>query len=102
MVEIAEELVEAVHGRQQFVSIADMILAELSGGVAEILEQAADGRIELAHSHRRAGKAYLGQSGANAVLAGQECCAPGGAGLFAVIVQELDAFAADAIDVGVS
>ena len=37
MVEIAEELVEAVHGRQRLVAVADMVLAELSGGVAEIL-----------------------------------------------------------------
>ena len=98
MVEIAEELVEAVHGRQRLVAVADMVLAELPGGVAEILEQAADRGIELAHAHRRAGEAHLGQAGANAVLAGQERRAAGGARLLAVIVLELEALAGDAID----
>src|SRR6476620_2511776 len=37
MVEIAEELVEAVHGRQRLVAVADMVLAELPGGVTEVL-----------------------------------------------------------------
>ena len=76
MIEIAEELVEAVHGRQRLVSITDMILAELPRGVAEVLEQAADRRIELAHAHRRAGKADLGQSGANTMLTGEKRARP--------------------------
>ena len=45
------------------------------------------------------GKPDLGQPGANAVLAGEERRAAGGARLLAVIVQELDALAADAVDV---
>ena len=99
MVEVAEELVEAVHGRQRLVAVADVVLAELAGGVAEVLEQAADRGIELAHAHRRAGEAHLGESGADAVLAGEERRAARGARLLAVVVQELDALAADAVDV---
>ena len=76
-----------------------MVLAELSGGIAEILEQTADRGIQLAHAHRRAGEADLGQAGANAVLAGEEGRAARGARLLAVIVQEFDALAADAVDV---
>ena len=34
MVEIAEELVEAVHRRQELVLVAEMVLAELPGGIA--------------------------------------------------------------------
>ena len=34
MVEIAEEFVEAVHGRQEFVAVAEMVLAELAGRIA--------------------------------------------------------------------
>ena len=98
MIEIAEELVEAVHGRQRLVAITDMVFAELSGGVAQILEQAANGRIELAHSHRCAGKAYLGKAAANAVLPRQKRRAARGARLLAVIVKELDPFSADTID----
>src|SRR4051812_5134231 len=100
MVEIAEELVEAVHGRQRFVAVADVVLAKLSGAIAEIFEQAADRGIELAHAHWCTGKAHLGKAAANAVLAGQERGATGGAGLLAVVMQELDPLAPDAVDVG--
>ena len=34
VVEVAEELVEAVHGRQELVAVAEVVLAELPGGVA--------------------------------------------------------------------
>ena len=100
VIEVAEELIEAVDGRQRLVAIADVVLAELAGGVAEVLQQAADGGIELAHAHRRAGEADLGEPGANAVLAGEERRAAGGAGLLAVVVEEADALFGDAVDVG--
>src|ERR1700722_11488434 len=99
MIKIAEELVEAVHGRQRLVAIADMVLAELPCRIAEVLEQATDRGIELAHAHGGAGKADLGEAGSNAVLAGQEGCATRRTRLLAVIMLELDALAADAIDV---
>ena len=38
VVEVAEELVEAVHGRQILVQIAEVVLAELAGRVAKRLE----------------------------------------------------------------
>ena len=100
VIEVAEELIEAVHGRQRLVAIADVVLAELAGGVAEVLHHAADRGIELAHAHRRAGEAHLGEAGADAMLAGQERGATCRARLLAVVVQELDALAADAVDVG--
>jgi hypothetical protein len=34
VMEIAEELIEAVHGRQMLVAVAKVVLAELAGGVA--------------------------------------------------------------------
>ena len=45
MVEIAEELVEAVQRRQELVLVAEMVLAELPGGIAERLEQRRDGGV---------------------------------------------------------
>ena len=39
VIEIAEELVEAVDRRQKLVAVAEVVLAELAGGVAERLEQ---------------------------------------------------------------
>ena len=88
VVEVAEELVEAVDRRQRLVAVADVVLAELPRGVAETLEQAADRRIELAHAHRRAGEADFRQPGADAVLTGEKRRAAGGAALLAVVVQE--------------
>ena len=71
VIEVAEELVEAVHGRQVFIPIAEMVLAELAGGVAERLQQFGDGRVFLLQADGGAGHADLGQAGADRVLAGR-------------------------------
>src|SRR5262249_50690865 len=100
MVEIAEELVEAIHGRQRVVAVADVILAKLPGRVTELLEQAADRRITLAHSHRSPGKSNLRQSGPDSMLPGQERRSTCGAGLLAIVMQESDPLAGDPVDIG--
>ena len=48
VIEVAEELVEAVHRRQELVQVAEVVLAELAGGVAHALERGGDG-----HGFRR-------------------------------------------------
>ena len=100
VIEIAEKFVEPVHGRQKFVAIAEMVLAELAGGVAERLQQFRDGRIFRLQSDRGAGHADFGQAGADRVLTGDEACAAGGAALLAVPIGEGRAFLRDAVDVG--
>ena len=45
VIQVAVELVEPVHGRQVLVQVAEVVLAELSGGVTERLEQFGDGRV---------------------------------------------------------
>ena len=45
VIEVAEELVEAVHGRQVLVQVAEVVLAELPGGVALRLQQLGDRRV---------------------------------------------------------
>jgi hypothetical protein len=42
VIEVAEELVEAVHRRQESIQIAEVVLAELASRVAEWLEQLRD------------------------------------------------------------
>ena len=42
VIEIAEKLVEAMHGWQIVVTVAEVILTELSGDIAEWLEQLSD------------------------------------------------------------
>ena len=67
MVEIAPELLEAVRRRQRVGVVAQMVLAELAGGVAEIVQ-------ELGH-RRRAGPQVA--SGCPAAAAGSCPCAAG-------------------------
>ena len=59
VVEVAEELVEAVHGGQVLVAVAEVVLAELSGRVALRLESVGDGRILVLQAQRRAWQARL-------------------------------------------
>ena len=69
MVEVAEELVEAVHRRQEFVAVAEMVLAELAGGVAERLERFRDAHVFGVQADRRrpAGRPWSGQCGSATV-----------------------------------
>ena len=100
VVEVAEELVEAVVGRQHLVAVAEMVLAELAGDIAERLEQRGDRRVLDLHALRRARQADLGEAGADRRLAGDEGGAAGGAALLAVPVGEQRALLGDAVDVG--
>ena len=40
VIEVAEEFIEPMHGGQKLVQIAEMVLAELAGGVAHRLQYA--------------------------------------------------------------
>ena len=100
VIEVAEELVEAVHRRQVLVAIAEVVLAELAGGVAEVLQDLRDRRVLGFEAQRRAGHADLGEAGADRLLAGDEGGTAGGAALLAVEVGEHRAFPGDAVDVG--
>jgi hypothetical protein len=77
-----------------------VILAKLAGGIAERLEHFGDGRIFRLEAKRGAGHAYLGEAGAERVLAGDEGGASGGTALLAVVIGEACTFVADAVDVG--
>ena len=99
VVEVAEELVEAVDRRQELVAVAEMVLAELAGRVALRLEQLGERRVLLGQPFLGARQADLEKPGAEAGLAGDEGGAPGGAGLLRVMVGEDRAFLGDAVDV---
>jgi hypothetical protein len=72
VVEITEEFVEAVHGGQKFVAVAQMVLAELAGGVALLLQQFRDGRVSRLQPNLDTGNSDLGKAGAERRLAGDE------------------------------
>ena len=76
VVEVAEELVEAVRGRQELVAVTEVVLAELPGGVAQGLQRRGDGRVLGAEPDVGAGHADLRQARAVRVLAGDERRAP--------------------------
>ena len=99
VVEVAEELVEPVHGRQVLVPVAEVVLAELPGGVAERLQQLRDRRIAVLQPDRGGRHADLGEPGAQRRLAGDERRSPRRAALLGVVVDEHHAFAGDAVDV---
>ena len=64
VVEVAEELVEAVHRRQILVAVAQVVLAELPGRVAQRLEQLRDRRVLRLQAESAPGHADFGEAGA--------------------------------------
>ena len=79
MIKVSKKFVETVYSGQIFVPIAYVILTELARGVTEVLKQAANRRIKLAHAHGRSWVTYLRESAPDDVLAGKESRAAGGA-----------------------
>jgi hypothetical protein len=99
VIEVAEELVEAVIRRQMLVKVAQMVLAELPGGIALLFQKRGDGDVLFLHALRRARHAHLAEAGAKRRLPGDEGRPAGGAGLLAVIVGEHDPFVRDPVDI---
>ena len=52
MIEVAEKLVETVGRRQELVQVAQVVLAELTGGVTERFEQLGNGRVFCLKAYR--------------------------------------------------
>ena len=100
VIEVAEELVEAVHGRQELVAVAEVVLAELAGHVALGFEQFGERRVLVREALLRRRQPDLEQAGADRALASDEGGAAGGTGLLRVIVGEDRAFVGDPVDVG--
>src|SRR5690349_16348089 len=100
MIEVAEKLVETVHGRKKLILVPKMVLAELAGRVTEWFQQLCNSWIFRPKPDIGSRHPDLGQAGANRVLAGDEGSAAGGAALLAVIVGEGRPFVANAVDVG--
>ena len=100
VVEVAEELVEAVDRGQELVAVTQVVLAELAGDVTQGLEKVGDRRILGLQTEVGAGQAYLGEAGADGRLAGDERGPARGATLLSVPVGEHRTFLSEAIDVG--
>src|SRR5262245_56150594 len=77
-----------------------MILAELSGGVAQRFERLGNGDVALLQANGGAWNADLGETGAQTGLAGDERRSTGGATILRIVVGEQHAFLGDAINIG--
>ena len=99
VVEVAEELVEAVHRRQELVQVAEVVLAELPGGVALRLQRGGDGDGLGRHADVGAGLADGGHAGADRQLAGDEVGAARGAARLGVVVGEHHALGGQLVEV---
>ena len=99
VVEVAVELVEAVDRGQKFVAVAQVVLAELAGGVAVRLEQLGDRRVLLLEARAESRACRPWSARCEAVLAGDERRAAGRAALLGVVVGEDHPFLGDAVDV---
>src|SRR5262245_34398691 len=99
VVEVAKELVEAMLRRQVLVAVAEVILAELAGGIAEGFEQFGNSGIFRTHAHGSAWQSDLTQTRAEYALAHNERRTAGGTALLGVVVGENHALVSDAVDI---
>ena len=99
VIEVAEELVEAVHGRQVLVQIAQVVLAELSGGVAQRLQHGGDRHRLVGHADIGAGLADGRQARAYGQFAGDKVRAARRAARLGVVVGEQHAFGGQLVEV---
>src|SRR5436190_16576585 len=92
VIQVAEELVEAVNGRQEFVKITQMVFAKLTSGVALRFKSGGNGASLGRKTRLGPSLTYCRHSGANWQLASDKVRAPGGTARFGVIIGEEHAF----------
>ena len=100
VIEVAEKFIEAVHGRQIFVEVAEMVLAELPGSVAERFEHGGERHRLLREADVRTGLTDCRETGAHRKFAGDEIGAAGGAACFGVVVGKPHAFGRKSVEIG--
>ena len=100
MIEVAPVFLEAVCRRQRRRVVAQVVLAELAGGVAEITQEPCKRRGAGLQIGRAAGQLWRDHTGTHRIHAGEEGIAAGRAALHRHIVHEHCAFMPDAVDVG--
>jgi len=86
--------------RQRLGMIAQMVLAKLAGGVAEIKQEPGERRSPLAQIGRAAWQLRRDHASAQRIHAGEEGVATGCAALHRHIIHEHRTFMPDAVDVG--
>src|SRR5690349_7214444 len=88
MVQIAEEFIEAVQGRQILVQITEMVFAELASGVALRLKCSGKGCRLIRHTHIRACLPHRRKTSAQGNLTSDETRPARGATCLRIVVRE--------------
>jgi hypothetical protein len=99
VIEIAEELVEAVQRRQKLVEVAEVVLAELRGGIALSLERGRKRAGLRGHADVGARLADRRQAGAQGDLAGDEARPSRRAAGLGIIIREQHALRGELVEV---
>src|SRR6185437_12109439 len=99
VVQVTKELVEAVHRWQIFVEIAEMVLAELPGSIALLLQRGGERRGLVRYANVGPGLADGCQPGADRQFAGNEVRTTRRAACFGIIVSEHHAFGRQLVEV---
>ena len=92
VIEIAPVLLEAVRGRQRLGVVAEVVLAELAGVVAEVEQELGERRRSRPQIGRAAGQLRRDHAGAQRIHAGEEGVAARRAALHGDVVHEDRAF----------
>src|SRR5262245_47314667 len=100
VIEVPEELIEAVGGGQVFVEVAKMVLPELAGCVSERFEQLRNRRVLRLETDGRGRNTDLRKPGPVATLPGDERRAASGATLLPVRVGTAHSLCCESIDIG--
>jgi hypothetical protein len=100
VIEIAPEFLETVRRRQGIGVVAEMVLAELAGGVAEIAQEPCERRRSGPQIGWAARELRRYHARAQRIHAGEEGIASRRAALLGIVSHEDRAFIADAVDVG--
>src|SRR5205823_13050772 len=99
-IQVAKKFVEAVDSGQKLIEIAEMILAELAGGVALRFERGGDSASLSWYAHLGSRLADSGHARANGKFAHDKvratCCAT----RFRVVVREQHSFLGHLVEVG--
>ncbi len=100
VIEVTEELVEAMHRRQVLVAVAKVILAELAGRIAKRLEHLGKSRRFRLEPKFRARTPDRSHAAADRILPGDQRRPPGGAGGLGVMIGKQRSLLGNSVDVG--
>ena len=99
VIEVAVELIEPMHRRQVLVAVAQVVLAELPGRVAQGLQHFGERRCRRLDPERAARGADGREAAPDRVLTGDESRTTRGARRLRVVIREHHSFAPDAIEI---